>query len=236
MFDFSRFQVLSFDCYGTLMDWEAGIFSALRPILAAHGKAPEDAQLLELYGDLEAEAEQGDFIPYREVLQAVVRGFGERLGFAPTEKEIRSLPESLAHWHPFPDTVAALRELKSRYRLAIISNVDDDLFATTAPKLGVDFDYVITAQQARAYKPSLVIFKLAEERMGVARERWLHVAQSVYHDVVPARSLGLATVWVNRPSPRAGVGAAKAAEGRADLEVPSLDALASLAADNPRNR
>ena len=226
MLDFSRFEVLSFDCYGTLIDWESGILSALRPILAAHGKTLRDAQLLELYGELEAEAERGDYHSYREVLQKVVRGFAEHFDFFPTEPEIRSLPESLANWQPFPDTVAALRELKRRYRLAIISNVDDDLFAATMPKLGVEFDHVITAQQARAYKPSLPIFRLAQQEIGVTPQYWLHAGQSIYHDVVPAQSLGLATVWVNRASPRAGVGAVKAAQGRPDLEVADLGALA----------
>jgi len=228
MLDFSRFELLSFDCYGTLIDWESGILSVLRPILAAHGKTIDDARLLELYGELEAEAEQPPFRPYREVLQAVARGFGERLGFAPTADEIQALPQSLARWEPFPDTVDGLRELKKNYRLAIISNIDDDLFAHSAAKLGVAFDHVITAGQAQAYKPSLAIFKLAEERMGVARERWLHVGQSVYHDVVPAKWLGIATVWVNRLSPRAGVGAVKAAAGKPDVEVPTLGALAGL--------
>jgi 2-haloacid dehalogenase len=229
MLDFSRFQVLTFDCYGTLIDWESGIFSALRPILAAHGKAITDAKLLELYGELEAQAEQGDFRPYREVLQAVVRGFGERLGFAPRDTETRSLPESLSRWLPFPDTVAALRRLKAQYKLGILSNVDDDLFAATAPKLEVDFDYAVTAQQAQAYKPSLKIFRLAQERMGVPTGKWLHVGQSIYHDVIPAQSLGLATVWVNRPSPRTGAGAVKAAEGSPDLTVKDLQTLADLA-------
>src|SRR5580704_2805353 len=119
MLDFARFQLLTFDCYGTLIDWETGIFGALRPILAAHGKTVSDAALLELFSELEAQAEQGEFRPYREVLQSVVRGFGEHLGFAPSESEARSLPESLANWLPFPDTVPSLRRLKSRYRLAI---------------------------------------------------------------------------------------------------------------------
>lgn len=229
MLDFSRFQVLTFDCYGTLIDWETGIFSALRPILSAHGKTLSDSVLLESYSELEAQAEQGDFRSYREVLQTVVRGFGQRLGFIPTDAEIRSLPESLSRWQPFPDTVAALRRLKSRDKLAILSNVDDDLFAFTAPKLGVVFDHVVTAGQAKAYKPSLELFRLAQERMKVTPECWLHVGQSVYHDVLPAQSLGLATVWVNRPSPRAGAGAAKAAEGKPDLEVPDLRTLADLA-------
>ena len=229
MLDFSRFQVLTFDCYGTLIDWETGIFSALRPILSAHGKTLSDSLLLESYSELEVQAEQGDFRSYREVLQTVVRGFGQRLGFTPTEAETRSLPESLSRWQPFLDTVAALRRLKSRYKLAILSNVDDDLFAFTAPKLGVGFDHVVTAGQAKAYKPSLKLFRLAQERMKATPEFWLHVGQSVYHDVLPAQSLGLATVWVNRPSPRAGAGAAKAAEGKPDLEVPDLKTLADLA-------
>ena len=227
--DFTRFQVLTFDCYGTLIDWETSIFSALRPILTAHGKTVTDFELLELYSELELQAEQGEFRPYREVLQSVVRGFGERLGFTPSDAEVRSLPESLANWLPFPDTVAALRKLKSRYQLAIMSNVDDDLFATTAPKLEVPFDHVVTAQQARAYKPSLRFFKLAQERIGVKPDKWLHVGQSIHHDVIPAKSLGIATVWVNRPSPRPGAGAAKAASGKPDLEVPNLKTLADLA-------
>jgi 2-haloacid dehalogenase len=231
MLDFSRFELLTFDCYGTLIDWESGIFSAVLPILEAHGKTLLDADVLELYGELEAEAESGPFQPYREVLQAVVRGFGERLGFVPSEAEIGSLPESLARWSPFPDTVRALRRLKKQYKLAILSNVDDDLFALTVPKLEVDFDAIVTAQQARAYKPSLRIFRLAEERTGVPRDRWLHVGQSMYHDVIPAQSLSLATVWVNRPSPRAGIGAVKAVSGRPDCEVSNLAMLADLAAN-----
>jgi len=229
MLDFAQFQLLTFDCYGTLIDWESGIFSALHPILAAHGKTISDSALLRLYSELESDAEQGEFHTYREVLEAVVRGFGNRLGFTPTENQIRSLPDSLASWRPFPDTVAALRQLKARYQLAIISNVDDDLFAATGRRLAVTFDHVITAQQARAYKPSLQIFKLAEQRTGVASARWLHVGQSIYHDVIPAKSLGIATAWVNRPSPRPGAGAAKAAEGEPDLEVPDLKTLAQLA-------
>ena len=153
MLDLGGFKVLTFDCYGTLIDWETGIFSALRPILAAHGKSITDSALLELYSDLEVEAERGEFQSYREVLQSVVRGFGQRLGFSPTTAEIRSLPQSLATWRPFPDTLPALLELKQRYQLAVISNVDDDLFASTAPQLKVSFNHVITAGQARCYKP-----------------------------------------------------------------------------------
>jgi 2-haloacid dehalogenase len=226
MLDFSRFEILTFDCYGTLIKWEDGILRCLHRILAAHGKETDDVTILQLYGDFEARAEQGEYRRYREVLQSVVEQFGEKLGFVPTQEEARSLPESLPTWKPWPDTVIALRELRRRFRLAIISNVDDNLFAATRPQLGVEFDEVITAQQAEAYKPSLKIFKLALSRINVPAHRILHVGQSLYHDVIPAQSLGLATVWVNRPSARAGVGAVKAADACPDLQVSSLAELA----------
>ena len=232
MLDFVNTRLITFDCYGTLVDWETGIFSALRRVLAAHGKDISDSALLELYGELEAEAEAGEYSTYRNVLQRVVRGMGQRLGFEPSEAETRSLPESIANWQPFPDTVESLRRLKQRYKLAVLSNIDDDLFALTAPKLSVTFDHVITAQQAGCYKPSLKLFQMAEERCGVARAAWLHVGQSIYHDVIPAQSLGIATVWVNRPSPRQGVGAVKAAAGKPDLEVADLKTLAELVCSN----
>jgi 2-haloacid dehalogenase len=229
MLDFHRFQALTFDCYGTMIDWEKGIFSALRPILAAHGKALSDFALLELYSELELKAEQGEFRKYREVLQSVVAGFGKRLGFKPSEEEIRSLPGTLPQWPPFPDTVAALKRLQTRYRLAVISNIDDDLFASSEPKLQAQFDQVITAEQARSYKPSLNNFRLALKRLGLAPDQVLHVGQSLYHDVTPAKSLGIATVWVNRPSPRSGAGAARTADGKPDLEVSDLATLADIA-------
>lgn len=228
MLDFNRFEVLTFDCYGTLIDWEAGILAALRPILSAYDKNIDDATLLKLYGDFEQRSEQGKFHPYREVLESVVRQFGDELQFTPTIEEARSLPDSLATWQPWPDTVAALRQLKTRFRLAILSNVDDDLFVLTRPKLEIEFDEIITAQQAQAYKPSLKLFELALSRIHAPAHRVLHVGQSIYHDVIPAQALGLATVWVNRPSARSGVGAVKAANATPDLTVSSLAELTKL--------
>jgi 2-haloacid dehalogenase len=228
MLDFRRFRVLTFDCYGTLIDWESGILDALRPLLAAHKKSLGDDKLLELYAELEAEAEAGEYQPYRKILESVARGVGRRLGFEASEQEARSLPGSLRRWRPFPDTVAALRKLKTRYKLAIVSNTDDDLFADTARLLEVPFDWVITAQQAGSYKPSHRNFKLALERIALPPDEVLHCAQSIYHDVVPARALGLATVWVNRRGAKGG-GATKAAEGEPDLEVPDLKTLAEVA-------
>lgn len=227
MLDFTRYEILTFDCYGTLINWEAGLIPALQRILAAHEKEVDDATLLKLYGDFEQRSEAGNYRSYKEVLASVVRQFGEELKFVPTKEEARSLSESLPSWKPWPDTVAALRQLKSRYRLAILSNIDDDLFAATRPQLGVDFDEVITAQQAQAYKPSLKIFELALSRINAPAHRVLHIGQSIYHDVVPAQALGLATVWVNRPSARLGVGAVKSATATPDLTVTSLEELAA---------
>lgn len=229
MLDFSRFEILTFDCYGTLVNWEAGLMPVLHRVLAAHGKKIDDATLLKLYGDFEQQAEHGEFRRYRDVLATVVRRFGDEFGFTPTAAEAASLADSLPNWEPWPDTVGALRRLKSRFRLAILSNVDDDLFAGTRPQLGVEFDEVITAQQAQAYKPSLKIFEMALRRIEAPAHRVLHVGQSVYHDVIPAQSLGLATVWVNRPSARPGVGAVKAAEAKPDLTVTTLAELAAAA-------
>src|SRR5579871_3445680 len=133
MLDFTRFEILTFDCYGTLINWEAGILPVLHRVLRAHGKQIDDATLLKLYGDFEQRSEQEPFQSYREVLASVVRQFGSELRFTPTAAEVRSLPESLPNWQPWPDTVVALQQLKRRFRLAILSNVDDDLFASTRP-------------------------------------------------------------------------------------------------------
>ena len=228
--DFSRFQAITFDCYGTLIDWETGILGAIRPILLAHGAEASDPEILRLYSELEAEAESSHYQPYREILSDVVRGFGDRLGFHATDKEQQSLPESLANWKPFPDTVGVLRQLKTKFKLGILSNVDDDLFSASARSLETDFDSVTTAGQARAYKPSLEIFRLSQKKMKVLPEQWLHVGQSIYHDVIPAKSLGVSTVWVNRPSPRPGAGAAKQASDTPDVEVHNLAELGQLVA------
>jgi len=225
--DFSRFTAISFDCYGTLIEWEAGILPALQAVLRRNARDLSDAAILELYGEFEAEAESGPYQSYRNVLQSVVRAFGDRLEFTPTPSDIRSLPESVPTWPPFPDTVAGLRELKKRYKLAVISNIDDDLFTETRKHLGVEFDIVVTAEQAQSYKPSIRNFELALRALEITPERLLHVGQSVYHDVIPAQSLGISTVWVNRKSARPGVGAVRAAAGKPELEVPDLATLVS---------
>jgi 2-haloacid dehalogenase len=227
--DFSAFTAITFDCYGTLIDWEAGILPTLRSVLAIHGQSLPDAAILELYGEFEAQAESGAYQSYRAVLESVVRQFGERCGFHPSPTELCSLHESVPAWPPFADTVAALQKLQQRYQLAVISNIDDHLFAETRKHLGVEFAGVITAQQAKSYKPSLNNFQLALRTLGVEPPHLLHAGQSMYHDVIPAHSLGISAAWVNRRSARPGVGAVRAARGQPDLEVPDLATLAAIA-------
>jgi len=226
--DFSQFECLTFDCYGTLIDWETGLLSALKPILEGHHRQLSDDAILELYGTIEAQIESGDYLPYRLVLQRVTQRLGARLSFPLYEGEATALAESLKHWPPFPDTVEALKRLKSRFKLAVISNTDDDLFAYTAKLLEVPFDYVITAQQVKSYKPSYRNFERALEVIGLPKEKVLHCAQSVFHDVVPAKKLGIANVWVNRRTGKQGGGATKVATETPDATVASMKELADL--------
>jgi len=225
MLALGRFSALSFDCYGTLIDWETGILEALRPVLARHGVACDDDWLLGLYSAAEAEAESGPYRTYREVLREVMKRIAVGLTFRPSPVEIDALALSLPDWPPFPDTVPALRALSPRFRLAIASNTDDDLFAATRRRLGVEFDLVTTAEQVRSYKPAPAHFTRTLEGLGIGRGALLHVAQSLFHDISPAKALGLATVWVNRRVGRKGPGATPPAEAHPDLEVPDLESL-----------
>ncbi len=224
MLDLKKFRVLTFDCYGTLIDWESGILNALLPVLFRRDVALSDAEILQLYAKLEAGAETGPYVKYRDVLRKVMQGFSDRFGFSPSEEELNALGDSVKNWKPFPDTVEALLELKQRFKLAVISNIDDALFAESARHLRIRFDWVITAEQVRSYKPSENNFRKALEKIGVSPEKILHVAQSVYHDIVPAKNMGLASVLVRRR----GAGATLPAEGKPDLEVPDLKTFASM--------
>jgi 2-haloacid dehalogenase len=226
MLNFEQFEVLTFDCYGTLIDWESGLWAALSPIFANHRVTVALDSALELYGELESEAERGPYRDYKAVLRTVLEGLGSRLGFTPTPDELERFAVSVKEWPAFPDSPRALRALKTKYKLAIISNIDDDLFASSAQRLQVPFDWVITAQQVKSYKPSLNNFRVAFERLGLPQSRILHVAQSLFHDIAPAKALGLATVWVNRRHGKAGSGATPPAQAQPDLEVPNLQSLA----------
>jgi 2-haloacid dehalogenase len=223
--DFAAFDALTFDCYGTLIDWEAGILAALRPLV---GGAVGDDTLLEAFARHEAELEAGPYRPYREVLAGCMRGLGGELGFDPSEAEQAAFGGSVADWPAFGDSPEALTRLKRRFKLGVITNCDDDLFAASNRRLGVEFDWIVTAEQARGYKPRTENFELAFERIDVPRERILHVAQSLFHDHVPAKALGMTTVWIDRRHGRPG-GATPPAAARPDLTTPDLKTFADLA-------
>ena len=228
-FDFDDFDVLTFDCYGTLIDWEAGLLAALRPPLAAHGVTAPDDSVLEAYARHEAELEAGPYRPYREILGGALTAMLEHFGQVPTPDEVAAIGGSVADWPAFPDSSAALAQLHSRFKLGVITNCDDDLFAASEARLGTSFDWVVTAQQAKRYKPNPRGFELMFERVGLPPSRILHVAQSLYHDHVAAKRLGLTTVWVDRRGDQPGFGATPPAEAMPDLTVPSMAALASIA-------
>lgn len=229
MIDFTKIRLLTFDCYGTLIDWESGILGAVSPVLARHGLAKSEDEVLELYGRLETQCEASPYRPYRHILQQVMQAMGRIWGFTPTQADIEALPESVKHWLPFPDTVAALQALQTKYHLGIISNIDRDLFAATQAHLQVTFAELFTAQDAQAYKPALTVFEQALAGYPYAHHEILHVAQSLFHDVTPARQLGLQTVWVNRRHHRPGWGATPPSHSLPHLEVPDLASLARLA-------
>jgi len=229
MLDFSHLKVLTFDCYGTLIDWEAGIVAALRPIFAAHQINVNEDELLVRYAQHETEIEAGPYRRYREVLAEVVIRLAKEYGFTPTDNEQHSLAESIRNWQPFPDTVSALRQLATRYSLVILSNVDDDLFTLTRPKLAVNFADVITAQQVDSYKPSRRNFEVALQRIGRDKAEILHVAQSLFHDVEPARALGIATAWINRRKDKEGSGATPPSSAQPDATFATLAELATAA-------
>lgn len=226
--ELESFEALSFDCYGTLIDWESGILAALRPVLSAHGARAGDEELLELYAAAEAAAERPPFKPYRAVLREVVVRLGQALGFAPSAAECESLPGSLARWEPFADTVAALRALKRRYKLCVVSNVDAELFAASAAKLGVELDGLVTADAVRAYKPAPDHFLRALDLLCLPANKLLHLAQSLRHDIVPARVLGLRSVWVTRRKGKTASGDSGALRASPDLEVPDLASFVAL--------
>ncbi|MGO8684787.1 MAG: haloacid dehalogenase type II [Thermoleophilia bacterium] len=223
------FDVLTFDCFGTLIDWERGLLSALHAVLNEHRLVAGDDTLLESYASHEAALERGEFRHYRDVLAGSFLGVCAELGFSPTADEEAGFVDSIGQWPAFADAAVALARLQTTYRLAVITNCDDDLFAVTSRKLGVTFDWVVTAEQAHSYKPSLWTFEFALARIGVPPERVLHVAQSLYHDHVPARRLGLATVWIDRRHDRLGFGATPPAAISPDLRFDDLTSFADAA-------
>jgi 2-haloalkanoic acid dehalogenase type II len=239
MISVDQFNTLTFDCYGTLIDWERGILAELRPWADRHGRQDlSDDLILETFGTTEAtcEAETPSTL-YPQILEEVHRRLARQWGIRSTADEVTSFGQSVGRWPAFADSPAALQYLKLHYKLVIISNVDRASFALSNRKLGVEFDRIITAQDVGSYKPNLQNFRYAladlERTFGVVKEHILHTAQSIFHDVVPAKQLGLTTLWVNRRQDVRGWGATPEPgvagdAAKPDLEVGSLAEFAVL--------
>lgn len=213
-------KFLTFDCYGTLIDWERGITEAFQRECARDGIEIEREHLMELYHRIEPEVESESFRRYREVLRMVALRIGKEIGWEIDARRASFLPDSVPNWPPFEETNGALEQLRAAgWTLGILSNVDDDLIAGTREHFTVDFDFVITAEQVRAYKPSPGHFIQAKKR--IREQRWIHVAQSYFHDIEPATARGIECVWINRK------GQSPSGEARADHEFPDLKSFAA---------
>jgi 2-haloacid dehalogenase len=231
------FSTLTFDCYGTLVDWERGILAELKPWALKHRIDVADGDLLEMFGRIEAscEAETPGKL-YPELLGDVLHRLAAHWSVTPSADEAASFGGSVGRWPIFADSPASLQYLKRYFKLVILSNVDRASFALSNHKLGIVFDRVVTAQDVGSYKPNVRNFEYAladiERALGVGKAGILHTAQSLYHDIVPAKSLGLRTMWIDRRRGIAGWGATPAPRDRAaakpDFEASSLADLVSL--------
>jgi 2-haloalkanoic acid dehalogenase type II len=229
--DYDTFDALTFDCYGTLIDWEAGILAALRAIVPALAEADGET-LLDEYGNAEAALEAGPYRRYREIAGEAMAVVARAHGAEPTPDDIGRLGGSVIDWPAFADSHAALARLKTRFRLGVLTNCDDDLFTASNAKLGVEFDWIVTAQQVGSYKPDERNFVAMLARLGadgVEQPRILHVAQSLFHDHAPAQRLGFRSVWIDRRHGRPGGGATPPTDARPDATYPSMAAFAAAA-------
>ena len=220
--NFDGITTLTFDCYGTLIDWERGILTALRPLLARSESRPDDLSLRD-FADHEARQQAATpAMLYADLLTEVHGQLARHWGVAADLAEDRRFGASIGDWPAFPDTVEALRALKQHVRLVILSNVDRTSFQATNARLGVTFDAIYTAQDIGSYKPDTRNFIYLRERLaeqGVRPEQMLHVAQSLFHDHVPAQAMGLRSVWIDRRGDATNPGTV-----RYDARYPSLEA------------
>jgi 2-haloacid dehalogenase len=234
------YDALSFDCYGTLIDWETGIASVLNPWAREAGLDVTDEELLQAYAENEAITErEKPTALYPMIVADTFRRIGASLGADVSDDWAERLGASLASWPPFPDSHDALVSLGKDYKLIILSNVHRAGFAASNAVLDVDFDKIITAEDVGAYKPAPNHFEALEAaltELAVPRERLLHVAQSLHHDHVPAKRHGLASVWINRRHGRGGGGATRepVEEFSYGLEFPSMEAFAAAARESKR--
>ncbi|EFY87143.1 hypothetical protein J3459_016722 [Metarhizium acridum] len=203
----SDYKVLTFDCYGTIVDWETGVLNALQPLLEANNAALSRKELLAVYHECEAaqQAETPD-LPYDKVLTAVHPKVAARLGLKkPSAEESETFGASVGKWPAFPDSVAALSRLSRHYKLVILSNVDRESFARTnaGPLQGFPFHLIITAQDVGSYKPDIRNFEYmvrqVKDRFGAEKDQIIQTAQSQFHDHQPAKKTGIKSSWIVRP-------------------------------------
>ena len=216
-----EFGALTFDCYGTLIDWKRGVAEASEEIRALAGCDLE--RLLRDRELVERELQAGPYRPYGEVLAESMRRSALVQGRVVPMEDAARFARSMARWPPFPDTGPALRRLGARHRLAILSNVETAILRESVARIGVEFDLLLTAQELRSYKPARAHFDAALVRLALPKERVLHVAVSLYHDVRPASALGWTTAWVNREAE------VRPADVAPRFEVPDLASLADRA-------
>ena len=234
------FKVLTFDCYGTLIDWETGILDALRPLVRRDAAARSPDEILASFARHETaqEAETPGMI-YSELLGRVHRRLAEEWGIAASEADHRAFGGSVGNWPAFPDSAPSLAYLKQFHKLAILSNVDRKSFVQSRRRLGVAFDAVYTAEDIGSYKPSLGNFQYMLKQLrtiGVKPDEVLHTAESLFHDHQPANQMGLASCWIYRRHKDEGFGATMnpGAMPRYDFRFTSMAELAKAHQDEVR--
>ncbi len=207
----SDFKALTFDCYGTLIDWETGMFEALKPLTEKVGRKLTRDEVLEAHARHESSQQlQTPTKPYRDLLPIVYKRLAEEWGVSVSWTECVAYGQSVKNWPAFPDSAEALAYLKQHYKLVILSNVDNESFAASNAKLGVAFDAIYTAEDVGSYKPSgrnfdYMLDKLAS--LGIAKHQILHTAESMFHDHGPANRHGLSSCWIYRRHDKQGFGA-----------------------------
>lgn len=238
MLDFDKYKALTFDCYGTLVDWETGITQLIKPWLdELDSPVPVDLVITSFAIHQAKHQQVRPALLYPNVLAKTWRDIEETFGWSENTERARRFAASVPNWPPFADTVESLRYLSGFYKLVILSNVDNASLAGTLRRLEVSFELTVTAEDVQSYKPGLPHFNRAIEGLlakGIRKDEILHVAQSKHHDVKPGCELGLATVWVNRRHDRKGSGATLATEAEPHLTVTSLAELVALHKGRPR--
>ena len=222
--DYQKIRLLSFDCYGTLIDWKESVLSILESFFKDSPLSFSREELFRAFLEADRKMISDNYLSYREILAQVIELMAEDLRFSIDPASMYMLSDHFSEWKPFPDTVRSLKQLKEKFQLGIISNVDDELFSISNKLLEVDFDFIVTAQQIGSYKPDHRNFQRALEVFNIEKQEHLHVAQSIYHDIIPANQLGLNKVWVNRYEEPERTNPLE----YPDLEVPDLQSLVKI--------